>query len=78
MSKTILARYNEVEKLNKIDVPWEAWTMFGEQCKKITIASDAICLGEDYKTVEDLRKGLSWYVEQLGGVAVWGPTNDKT
>lgn len=59
-------------KLQKdIEVPYHVWRMFGDQCKFITLAGYQASLGEDYGTIEELRKAVEWYVEQLGGTVKW-------
>ena len=54
-----------------IEVPYSVWTCFGEKSKVITIAGDQASLGEDYKSLEELRKALDWYVNELGGSVKW-------
>ena len=59
-------------KLQKdIEVPYHVWHMFGEKCKFITFAGSQASLGEDYGAVEELRKAIEFYVEQLGGTVKW-------
>ena len=63
----------EQVKLQKdIEVPYHVWSVFGDQCKFITFAGNQASLGEDYGTVEELRKAVEFYVEQLGGTVKWG------
>lgn len=64
----------EQVKLQKdIEVPWHAWRIFGEQAKKITVMGKQVSLTNngDYGTVEELRRAMEFYVEQLGGTVKW-------
>lgn len=54
-----------------IEVPYSVWTCFGEQSKVISIAGKQASLGEDYKEIEELRKAIEWYADQLGGKVKW-------
>lgn len=68
----LIERYEAVKKIGtEIEVPWVVWTAFGEKAKLITITGTDICLGEDYKTLEQARAAIAWYVDQLGGSAKW-------
>lgn len=62
----------EQVKLQKdIEVPYHVWRMFSEQCKFITLAGGQASLGTDYGTIEELRKAVEFYVDQLGGKVKW-------
>jgi hypothetical protein len=68
MSKKLI----EQIKLQKdIDVPWNTWRFFASSCKKINLAGEQASFGEDYGSVEELRKAVEFYVEQLGGKVSW-------
>lgn len=68
MSKKLV----EQLKLQKdIEVPWNAWRFFDDNCKIIHIAGDQASFGGDYGNVEELRKAVEFYVEQLGGRVNW-------
>lgn len=65
-------KLNEQLKLQKdIEVPYNVWRMFGEQCKVISLAGDQASFGEDYGKVQELREAVEFYVEQLGGTVKW-------
>jgi hypothetical protein len=65
-------KLKEQLKLQKdIQVPYNVWRMFGDDCKMISIAGNQASLGEDYGTIEDLRNALEFYVDQLGGKVKW-------
>lgn len=69
----ILDRAKEIDKLNEVEVPYFCWVLFGEAAKRITISdSEQICLGEDYKSIDQIRDALDWYVDQFGGKTKWG------
>lgn len=55
-----------------LEVPWEVWTVFGEKAKTVLFGGKEISLGEDFKSLEQLRTAISWYVDQLGGKVKWG------
>jgi hypothetical protein len=64
----------EQTKLQKdIEVPWYAWTKFGTVAQKIEIMGDQVCLakGADFGNVDELRKAIEFYVDQLGGKVEW-------
>lgn len=54
-----------------IEVPFEVWALFGENCKTITIAGNQASFGEDYAELAQLRKAIEWYADQLGGKIKW-------
>lgn len=59
-------------KLQKdIEVPFHTWRFFGSSCKRINLAGEQASFGEDYGNVEELRKAIEFYVEQLGGKVNW-------
>lgn len=65
-------KLKEQLKLQKnIEVPYYVWRMFGDQCKFIILAGSQASLGEDYGTIEELRKAVEFYVEQLDGSVKW-------
>jgi hypothetical protein len=73
--KTIKA-FEKVQKLQKSNdlVPYHVWTSFeGEylQNNGIQIMGDQVCLGGDYKSVEEIQESLKWLVEQFGGKVDW-------
>lgn len=64
----------EQVKIQKdIEVPWNVWTKFGESAKHITIMGKQVSLTSegDFGSVEELRKAVEFYVEQLGGTVKW-------
>lgn len=64
--------HEQLKLQSDIEVPYHVWTCFGEKSKVITLAGDQASLGEDYKKLDELRKALDWYVNQLGGQVKWG------
>lgn len=60
-----------LERQKDVEVPFHVWTVFGEKAKGIFIAGDQASLGEDYKTLEQLRAAIDWYADQLGGKVKW-------
>ena len=64
----------EQVKLQKdIEVPWHVWTKFGESAKHITIMGKQVSLTSegDFGSIEELRRAIEFYVEQLGGTVKW-------
>lgn len=62
---------DRLSEYKDIEVPYHVWVVFGEQSKKILTAGEQASLGEDFKTLGELRKALDWYVDQLGGKVKW-------
>ena len=56
-----------------IEVPWHVWTKIGRCAKKISIAGSQASLTNegDYGSLEELRKVVEFYVDQLGGKVNW-------
>jgi len=44
---------------------------FVEGNRKIYFCGDQASFGEDYGTVEELRKAIKWFVEEFGGKVKW-------
>jgi hypothetical protein len=66
-------KLKEQLKLQKdIEVPYHVWRFLGSQSKVILVAGDRASLGEDFGKVEELRKAIEFYVDQLGGTVKWG------
>ncbi len=69
---TAFEKYKAIQAIGtEVEVPYEAWTMFGQQQKTISIFGNEISLGEDYGTVEAARTAIEFYVTQLGGTVKW-------
>lgn len=66
-----LKAYKKIQKYKPIEVPWNAWRLFSEQCKKIEVYGDQVSFGEDYATLEEARKAIEFYADQLGGTIKW-------
>lgn len=65
-------KLKEQLKLQKdIEVPYDVWRMFGENAKYVLIRGDQASFGEDFGTIEELRKAVGWYADQLGGKVRW-------
>lgn len=64
----------QVKLQEDIEVPWHVWRMFGHGAKHITIMGKQVSLANegDFGSVEELRRAIDWYVEQLGGTVKWG------
>ena len=64
----------EQVKLQKyIEVPWHVWSKVGENAKYIMIMGNQVGLTSegDTGTVEELRRAIEFYVDQLGGTVKW-------
>lgn len=67
---TINERIKEIEKLQKLEVPWQVSrlglhvSLFGDQ---IAFTNE----GGDYVDVMEARQALDWLIEQLGGKVKW-------
>lgn len=71
---TAIERYDAIQKIGtEVDVPHYAWTTFMPEYRSISIVGTDICLGEDYKSIEQARAGIEFYVTQLGGTVKWKP-----
>lgn len=55
----------------EIAVPFEVWRIIG--AKTITFFGDQLCLQNegDYARLDEARKAVEFYVEQLGGQVKW-------
>lgn len=60
-----------IDKYAPITVPYNVWTVFGEEAKEVRIAGDQASFGCDYKSLPELREAMEWYVQQLGGSIKW-------
>lgn len=54
-----------------MEVPWGVWTCFGQNTKQIMFAGKQVSLGEDFKSVQEVRAAIEWYANQLGGKVKW-------
>ena len=63
--------HERLKEHTDIEVPYHVWTCFGDKSKIITLAGDQASLGEDYKSLEELRTAIEWYAGQLGGKIKW-------
>ena len=63
--------YKKIKELHKIEIPYHVWTTFYETKKELYIFGDQLDLGSDFKSLEDCRKAVAWFVEQLGGKVKW-------
>ena len=52
-------------------IPWKVWTCFWETYPLYEIVGDSITFGSDYKTLPEMREGVEWLVDQLGGKVKW-------
>lgn len=65
-------KLSEQLKLQKdIEVPYNVWRFLGNESKLILIRGDQASLGEDFGNLEELRKAIEFYVEQLNGKVTW-------
>lgn len=63
-------KYNKIQKIGcSVDVPWHVYRILGP--KKIFIIVDQVDLGEDSCSLDEARKAIEFYVEQLGGLVMW-------
>jgi nitric oxide reductase activation protein len=68
---TALQFHKTAASVRELEVPHHVWTCFGERVKFISFFGDQISLGEDFASLEEVRKALAWYVEQFGGKVKW-------
>lgn len=71
MAEKLIDQYKIIQSFPEIKVPWEVKTTFGAPTTCISIAGSEISLGEDFKSLDDCRKAVEWYVDQLGGSVKW-------
>lgn len=65
-------KLSEQLKLQKdIEVPWNVWRFLGDNSKVILIRGDQASFGEDFGSLEELRKVVEFYVEHLNGKVTW-------
>ena len=65
-----LRKTEEIEtEINEI--PWSVWTCFWYEQPKVSLAGDQLSFGSDYKNLSELREGVEWLVDQLGGEVTW-------
>ena len=61
----------QIKMQNDVEVPHNVWRFFGSNSKIITLAGNQASFGEDFGTVDELRKAVEFYVDQLGGKVNW-------
>lgn len=72
MKNNIDRKLVEQLKLQKdVEVPWHVWRFFSDDCKVIFIGGDQASFGGDFGDINDLRKAIEFYVDQLGGKVNW-------
>lgn len=54
------------EASKDIEVPFNVWRFFSNQCGRIYLAGNQASFGEDYGTLEELQEAVKWYAEQVG------------
>jgi hypothetical protein len=65
-------KLSEQLKLQKdIEVPFHVWRFLGDNSKVILIRGDQASFGEDFGSLEELRKVVEFYVEHLNGKVTW-------
>jgi hypothetical protein len=67
-------KIKEQLKLQKdIEVPWHVWTKFGACAKKVSLHGNQVSLTNeaDFANLEELRRAIEWYADQLGGKIKW-------
>jgi hypothetical protein len=70
-----MKKLKEQLKLQKdIEVPYHVWRFLGTNSKFILVRGDEASLGEDFGKIEELRKAVEFYVDQLGGKIKWENT----
>ena len=67
----IIDQYNVINKLPKIEVPYKVYSCFSSSKRDILIYDNTLSLGEDFKSLAEVREAVQWYVEQLGGNVKW-------
>lgn len=67
----VIKAYNKIQKLQPDPLPYNVWTTFYERETSIQISGNLICLGSDYKSLEEVRDSLKYLVDQFGGEVQW-------
>jgi hypothetical protein len=64
---------DSLKEKHTIEVPWNVWTKFGEQCKVIELMGEHAFLSKDSDSgsLQELRDAVEWYVTELGGKVKW-------
>lgn len=74
---TLKARYDKIQELSTVTVPWEVWHVLNSEFKKIIIVGDQFELGADFCTLQEARIAVEWYAKQLGGNISWDQKKQK-
>jgi hypothetical protein len=63
----------QLELQKDIEVPWHVWTKFGNCAKKVSLHGNQVSLTNeaDFANLEELRRAIEWYADQLGGKIKW-------
>jgi hypothetical protein len=61
----------QIEQLQKVDIPWQVMRTFG----KLELLGNQVCFrsndDNDYVTMHELQFATEWLIEQLGGKVKW-------
>jgi len=68
----LASKYRKVQSIGSVPVPHNVWTILGT-AKYIEIVGPHISVGvdTDFASLEDVKKAVSWLVEQLDGEVAW-------
>ncbi len=67
-----IEQYRKLQQIpNIIEVPHAVWTLFGENSKIVEILGKKVYCGCDYKSLEETRSAIAWFVDQFGGKVEW-------
>lgn len=70
--KTLFEKFKAIQKVGiEVDIPWEVAHVLAGEIKTITALGDQVCIGDDYVSLENARKAVTWYATQLGGTIEW-------
>lgn len=65
------SKIQEIQK-SVDEIPWEVWTCFWDKYTQSRVSGEHISFGDsDYKTLQEMRKGIEWLVVQFGGNVEW-------
>ena len=54
-----------------IKIPWTVARFFKGGHTEITFSGKDVSIGEDYGSVQELRKVIDWLADQFGGKVKW-------
>lgn len=69
----LIDKYKKIQRLGYEEkIPWHvAHVLSNEHGSYISVSGSDVSLGEDYVSLEQARKAVEWYANQLGGRIKW-------